>query len=153
MALINVSGPYNQVYNILRTLLHEGTPTGLRFFGPTKSAIGGLEEVAILVNGWWHKQEKNPVTGAITEVVKISELAPLDEATLKRAEGFDITYNDNTFVRYTFDAKAQKKPISHAWVMTVTPSKGDKRELHPVTALTDSTDTALTDNTNYLIGY
>ncbi len=130
MGSINVSGPYKQVYNILKTLLHEGTPTGLRFFGPTSSAVGGIQAIVTITDGWWHKQSKIPETGAIIETVKISESSTMTEAVLKAADGFDILYDDNTFVRYTFDKKAQKKPISKAWVLTVTPSKGDKRELY-----------------------
>lgn len=130
MALINLSGPYKQAYNILRTLLHEGTPVGLRFFGPTSNAVGGIQEIVTVTDGWWHKKSKDPETGTIIETVKISESPTMTEEVLKKALGFDIVYDDNTFVRYNFNAKSQKKPLSKAWVLTVTPSKGDKRELY-----------------------
>lgn len=150
---INVSGAFIAKNEILRRLLHKGTPIGLRLFGPTSNLFGGREEIITLTSGWNHKQNKNAETGTVIETVKINQTAEITQDILDRASGFDILYSDDTFERYTFGAKGQAKPISHEWNLTVTPSLGDKSALVETFSLTDSNYVVLTDDTNYLIGY
>jgi hypothetical protein len=131
MALINVSGAYRTKNNVLRKLLHWGKPVGLRLFGLTSNAIGGRQAILTLTSGWNHKQSKNPETGEVIEQVRINKTSEMTQEVLDRAEGFDILYEDNTFERYTFDAKSVKpNAIGHEWRLTVTPSLGDKSALY-----------------------
>ena len=130
MASINVSGAYRAKNEILRKLLHRGKPVGLRLFEPTSSAIGGRQALLTLTTGWNHKQSKNPETGEVIEQVRINETPIMTQDILDRAEGFDILYDDNTFERYTFDAKGRPSAIGHEWKLTVTPSLGDKGALY-----------------------
>lgn len=129
MPTINVSGAFRTKNNILRKLLHKGTPVGLRLFAPTTSSIGGREELITLTSNWNHKQSKNPETGEVVESVRINQTSEMTQAILDKAEGFDILYDDDTFDRYIFHAKGQAKPISHEWNIDVSPSLGDKSEL------------------------
>jgi len=129
MAAINVSGAFRTKNEVLRKLLHKGNPTGLRLWGPTSNAIGGRQEILTLTSGWYHKQIKNPETGVIIERVNINQTSTMTQEVLDRAEGFDILYDDDTFERYTFNAKGQPSPIGFEWKLDVTPSFGDKREL------------------------
>jgi hypothetical protein len=130
MAQIDVSGAYRLKNDLLRNLLHKGTPTGLKLWGPTSSDIGGHQEILTLTSGWNHKQEKNPQTGVIIEQVRINVTSVMTQEVLNKAEGFDILYADGTFDRYVFDAKAQPSPIGQEWRLTVTPSLGDKTALY-----------------------
>jgi hypothetical protein len=130
MASIDVSGAFRTKNEVLRRLLHKGTPVGLRLFEPTSNAIGGRQEILTLTDGWYHKQDKNPETGEIVERVNINETSTMTQDVLDRAEGFDILYNDNTFERYTFGAKGRPSPIGHEWKLTVTPSLGDQSDLY-----------------------
>lgn len=131
MATIDVSSAMRTKNDLLRTLLHKGKPIGLRLFEPTSNAIGGRQEILTLTSGWNHKQNKNPETGVVIETIKINVTDTMTQDVMNRAEGCDIVYDDNTFERFTFHGKGhQPSVIGKEWNLTVTPSLGDKSELH-----------------------
>ncbi len=132
MPNIDVSSAFKAKDDILRKLLHKGKPNEnltLRLWGLTVNEIGGREAKVLLTSGWNHKQEKDVVTGQVTEVLKISHLSPVTADIMLAAMGCDIVFEDGSFDRYSFQGKAQFKYLTGEWKITVTPSFQDKEPL------------------------
>lgn len=129
MATIDVSAAFKTKNNLLRKLFHKGQPgeiLTLRFFKPSGNAAGGRTVTASTTDGWNHKEHKDPQTGAVSEVVKISQSSTITATVIKEAAGLDIVYADSSFDRFTIPAKSPLNPISHEWILTVQPNKADK---------------------------
>ncbi len=133
MGTIKIPVPFKAKNDILRTLLHKGNPNEvltLRLWGPTGNAIGGRELKASITSGWNHKQSKSPETGQVIEALKVNKSATITEALMKTVGGCDIVYENGTFDRYTFQAKAQLNHLAEEFVVDLTPSFQDKEALY-----------------------
>lgn len=132
MALIDLSGPFKTKNDLLKNIFHKGLPNEvltLRFFGLAGNNVGGNAYIASTTSGWNHKENKDAKTGQVTEVIKIVESSVITDDIINRATGCDIVYADSSFVRYNFDGKSPKNPMTRQWILTVLPSKGDKKVL------------------------
>ncbi len=133
MGTIKIPQAFKAKNDILRTLLHKGNPNEvltLRLWGLTNNSIGGRAAIASITSGWNHKQEKNVVSGQVTEVLKVNNDSPITAAIMKAVMGCDIVYEDNTFDRYTIQGKAQLNHMTGEWRAELTPSFQDTEALY-----------------------
>jgi hypothetical protein len=130
MATIDVHNAFILKNNVLRTLLHKGTGLTLKLFSKDKS--GGRKYILELTSGWYHYERKHPEKGTVEEKLKIVETEDVTQAIINKTWGCDIVADDESFIRYTLNAKSPMNPITHEWSMTANPSSTDKSDITPI---------------------